>query len=153
MGTILIFPFAPVRYVIHCRICSPTLIDCTTPGPKTPGAPLIGENQLPSLVISGAIALIYLADRTGFWLKEHKQFDLWTFAFLNIFCLFIGLLTVKRADKDLGFLNREQTDEWKGWMQRGSTPRFTRAALTGSPFNSRDSQLPLFRCLQGVWHL
>lgn len=61
-----------------------------------------------------------MADRTSFWLKEQKQFDPWTFAFLNLLCLVAGLATMKRADKDLGFLNREQTDEWKGWMQRGS---------------------------------
>jgi hypothetical protein len=69
------------------------------------------------MVISGSLALIYLADRTGFWLKEQKSFDGWTFALLNLLCLTIGLSTVKRSDKDLGFLNRDQTDEWKGWMQ------------------------------------
>lgn len=69
------------------------------------------------MVVSAAVAVIYVADRTGFWLKEQKQFSPWTFAFLSLLSLGLGLLTVQRADKDLGILNREQTDEWKGWMQ------------------------------------
>ena len=72
---------------------------------------------MPLLVVSLAVAVIYLADRTGFWLKEHKQFSPWSFAFLCLLSLGVGLLTMKRADSDLGILNREQTDEWKGWMQ------------------------------------
>ncbi|KAK7468812.1 hypothetical protein VKT23_003312 [Stygiomarasmius scandens] len=71
----------------------------------------------PMLAISVAGMLIYLADRTGVWLKEQKAFSPWTFAFLTLSTLALGLATVKRADKDLGFLNRDQTDEWKGWMQ------------------------------------
>jgi N-acetylneuraminate 9-O-acetyltransferase len=58
-----------------------------------------------------------MADRSGYWLKEHKQFNPWTCAFLCLLSLAVGLLTVKRADSDLGILNRDQTDEWKGWMQ------------------------------------
>ncbi|KAF8168192.1 O-acetyltransferase [Crassisporium funariophilum] len=78
---------------------------------------LLDPKALPPLVISIAIALIYTADRSGFWLKEQKQFEPWTFGILCMLCLFIGLATVKRGDKDMGFLNRDQTDEWKGWMQ------------------------------------
>ncbi|KAG5653580.1 hypothetical protein H0H81_012087 [Sphagnurus paluster] len=75
------------------------------------------EVQGPAVVFSIGIALIFLADRTGLWLKEQKQFDPWTFGFLCLAALGVGLATIKQSDKDLGFLNREQTDEWKGWMQ------------------------------------
>ncbi|KAG6828706.1 hypothetical protein H0H92_007014 [Tricholoma furcatifolium] len=75
------------------------------------------SSQNPALVFSIGIALIFFADRSGLWLKEQKQFNPWTFTFLCLVALFIGLATVKRSDKDLGFLNRDQTDEWKGWMQ------------------------------------
>ncbi|TFK41248.1 O-acetyltransferase [Crucibulum laeve] len=78
---------------------------------------VIGEKELPALITSTAVALIFLADRTGFWLKEQKQFNGWSFGILSLISLAIGLMTVKRVDKDLGFLNRDQTDEWKGWMQ------------------------------------
>ena len=77
----------------------------------------IGDEHRPVFIVSGAVALMYVADRTGFWFKEQKQFDSWFFGSLSVLALLVGLGTVKRADKDLGFLNREQTDEWKGWMQ------------------------------------
>jgi len=67
--------------------------------------------------MSVGLAIIYLADRSWLWLKEQKQFDGWAFAFLCLCALAAGLATLKRADNDLGFLNRDQTDEWKGWMQ------------------------------------
>lgn len=76
---------------------------------------------MPAVVVSVAAALIYLADRTNFWLKEQKQFSPWVFTFLSLLSLVAGLGTMRQADKDLGFLNREQTDEWKGWMQSQST--------------------------------
>ncbi|KAJ8496908.1 hypothetical protein ONZ45_g12260 [Pleurotus djamor] len=75
------------------------------------------SHRFPSLVFSGVVALAFVADRTPLWEKEHKNFDPWLFGILSLVSIFVGLSTVKRSDGDLGFLNREQTDEWKGWMQ------------------------------------
>ncbi|KZW02532.1 Cas1p-domain-containing protein [Exidia glandulosa HHB12029] len=77
-----------------------------------------GADYAMSMSIFGlAIGVVFFADRTGIWLKEQKAYDPWVFAFLSLAALGVGLGTMKSADKDLGFLNREQTDEWKGWMQ------------------------------------
>lgn len=84
----------------------------------------ISDEHRPIAIISGAVALMYIADRSGFWFKEQKQFDPWFFGSLSVLALLVGLVTVKRSDKDLGFLSREQTDEWKGWMQSRSLDQF-----------------------------
>ncbi|KAH0838245.1 10 TM acyl transferase domain found in Cas1p-domain-containing protein [Lanmaoa asiatica] len=78
---------------------------------------VVNKEHLPAMIFGASMGLIYLADRTGLWLKEQKQFNPWTFGFLCLASLATGLPIVRRADKDLGFLNRDQTDEWKGWMQ------------------------------------
>lgn len=80
----------------------------------------MNKEHLPAMVFGTSIGIIFVADRTGLWLKEQKQFDPWTFGFLCLASLAAGLAIVRRADKDLGFLNRDQTDEWKGWMQSTS---------------------------------
>ncbi|KIY62901.1 Cas1p-domain-containing protein [Cylindrobasidium torrendii FP15055 ss-10] len=79
--------------------------------------PTVQSEHIPRLVFSGSLLVIFFADRSNLWLKEHKHWNPWTFAFLCILTLVAGVATVKRGDKDLGFLNRDQTDEWKGWMQ------------------------------------
>ena len=109
--------YSRVDSVGSTLVVSVTPIDAMRLGPQSSGLPLIRDEEVPALVVSFASAIIFLADRTGYWLKEQKQFEPWTFAFLTLLSLAIGLITVTRADKDLGFLNREQTDEWKGWMQ------------------------------------
>lgn len=121
-------------------------LSCHFTGIKASGLPLVREEEIPLLVFSGVSALAFIADRTGFWLKEQKEFNPWIFAFLSIVSLAIGLLTVKQADKDLGFLNREQTDEWKGWMQSKTNRRvFLRhqTELASSFFRSCYLDIPL----------
>ncbi|KAI0830580.1 O-acetyltransferase [Trametes gibbosa] len=101
-----VFLWAPANWLLARRF-----------SPRSSGMPLLRDDEIPGLVLSFSAAIIYFADRSGLWLKEQKQFDPWTFGFLSILSLAVGVFTVKRADSDLGFLNREQTDEWKGWMQ------------------------------------
>jgi hypothetical protein len=89
-------------------------------------------SSIAPLTISLGTALVYIADRSSFWLKEHKQFDSLTFGFLSIVALGVGLGTLKQSTKDLGFLNREQTDEWKGWMQS----MFARSSQVSVTYNN-----------------
>ncbi|GAA5929765.1 uncharacterized protein JCM15063_004242 [Sporobolomyces koalae] len=72
---------------------------------------------LPLAIFSFAVSFLFVADRTNLFLKENKQYDALTFAILCIASLAAGVVTMKPVEKDLGFLNRDQTDEWKGWMQ------------------------------------
>ncbi|PLW55162.1 hypothetical protein PCANC_05271, partial [Puccinia coronata f. sp. avenae] len=77
------------------------------------------SDRLNSMAIFGAsIVLIYLSDRTSMFNKEQKQFNKLQFATLNLLALLAGIWSATTSEKgDLGLLNREQTDEWKGWMQ------------------------------------
>jgi hypothetical protein len=110
---------------------------------------------MPFTIFGTAILYLFLADRTSVFLKEQKQYNVWTFTVLVLVSLAIGLATTVKRDKDMGFLNREQTDEWKGWMQS----EFTRIWISEEPdayhkfADSCDLDLPLLWSVQGFRNL
>ena len=69
------------------------------------------------LTFGWILVYAYYTDRTHLFGKEHKHFSLEQFWFLVILTSIVGYFTSVTADKDQPFLNRDQTDEWKGWMQ------------------------------------
>ncbi|KAL7308283.1 hypothetical protein PS15m_012151 [Mucor circinelloides] len=80
---------------------------------------------LTALFVFGlAVIYMYMGDRSQLFGKMFKQFDTSTFTLLIVLMLILGAVTLKsnhnsnsEKNNDAGFLNRDQTDEWKGWMQ------------------------------------
>ncbi|CAO3622253.1 unnamed protein product [Cunninghamella blakesleeana] len=77
---------------------------------------------LTSLFIFGfGVLYMYFCDRTHLFGKIHKHYDDVTFTIQMGIILILGIMTMKKKKGDMtedqGFLNRGQTDEWKGWMQ------------------------------------
>ncbi|KAF9586364.1 hypothetical protein BGW38_006280 [Lunasporangiospora selenospora] len=66
-------------------------------------------------IVSAAVVFMYFSDRTTVFAKGNKINALATFFVYSI--LAAGCFTLKVSEKDQPFLNRDQTDEWKGWMQ------------------------------------
>ncbi|KAG0175167.1 hypothetical protein DFQ28_006001 [Apophysomyces sp. BC1034] len=77
------------------------------------------QSVLHALFIFGlGVIYMYFGDRTQLFAKVQKQFDPIAFGALMAVLLVAGILTLKvKKEGDQGFLNRHQTDEWKGWMQ------------------------------------
>jgi hypothetical protein len=68
------------------------------------------------LIFTTVLSLMVIADRTPVFSKIDKVFSWYPFGILIVLVLASGLGTLT-AQKDSGFLNRHQTEEWKGWMQ------------------------------------
>lgn len=76
-----------------------------------------------------AICFCFYADRTQVFEKEQKQFRRREFLMACSAVAIAGLVSIRESrtpntnhkaalkPKDQGFLSRDQTDEWKGWMQ------------------------------------
>ncbi|KAJ3609363.1 hypothetical protein NHX12_023886 [Muraenolepis orangiensis] len=83
----------------------------TAAGPPGPVA------LLRALCRMGAImAYFYLCDRADAFMKEQKFYTHATFFVPLVYVLVLGLFFSENS-KETKVLNREQTDEWKGWMQ------------------------------------
>ena len=93
---------------------------------------LFGSGKVSNALCVLLLSLLYcfVADRTQIFNKLHKQFSNVEFLSLCTIALGAGLLSIRRSTtaqvtkwtsvsgyQDQSFLSREQTDEWKGWMQ------------------------------------
>lgn len=78
------------------------------PGPKAPFQALCRMG-----VIMG---YFYLCDRADVFMKEQKFYTHSTF-FIPLIYIFVLGVFYSDNSKEAKLLNREQTDEWKGWMQ------------------------------------
>lgn len=97
------------------------------------GLSMISTNQTIKAagILAMAILYCFVADRTLIFDRFQKVPNQQTFLQLAALILLGGLFTVRRSDKrsanipakptrttsDQTFLSRDQTDEWKGWMQ------------------------------------
>lgn len=75
------------------------------------------RQALAALATLGLIlAYFYLCDRTNFFMKENKYYSEWSFWLPVGYVLVLGLFFTEEA-RSPRVLHREQTAEWRGWMQ------------------------------------
>ncbi|XP_023945723.2 N-acetylneuraminate 9-O-acetyltransferase [Bicyclus anynana] len=65
------------------------------------------------------MAYFYLCDRTNFFMKENKYYSEWSFWLPVGYVFALGLFFTdeSRSSSHSRVMHREQTNEWKGWMQ------------------------------------
>lgn len=102
------------------------------------------------------VIYMYIGDRTQLFSKIHKDFEPSTFTIQMLCVAFLGLVSVVRqrdGDGDQGFLNRGQTDEWKGWMQLIILVyHFTGASGTAGIYNAVRSLVAAYLFQTGYGH-
>ncbi|XP_075961635.1 N-acetylneuraminate (7)9-O-acetyltransferase isoform X2 [Anarhichas minor] len=101
----------------HRRPVPPDVESLEEKKPATAAAPLGPKAPFQALCRMGVImSYFYLCDRADVFMKEQKFYTHSTF-FIPLIYMFVLGVFYNENTKETKFLNREQTDEWKGWMQ------------------------------------
>ncbi|KAM7384087.1 hypothetical protein PAMA_011437 [Pampus argenteus] len=101
----------------HRRPVPPDVESLEEKKPATAPVPLGQKAPFQALCRMGIImAYFYLCDRADVFMKEQKFYTHSTF-FIPLIYIFILGVFYSENSKENKLLNREQTDEWKGWMQ------------------------------------
>ena len=83
---------------------------------KEPKEPSL-EDFLTSVSLFGFIMFYYhLCDYEHYFAAGQRSYSRDLFAFLMLVLMVVSALSVKR-ETTVKLLNRDQTEEWKGWMQ------------------------------------
>ena len=73
------------------------------------------------LTIALALCYCYVADRTHIFSKLNKQYSSKEFQLFSLAVTILGLISIRGSGASppqrTQFLSRDQTEEWKGWMQ------------------------------------
>ncbi|XP_042362281.1 N-acetylneuraminate 9-O-acetyltransferase [Plectropomus leopardus] len=101
----------------HRRPVPPDVESLEEKKPATAAVPLGPKAPFQALCRMGIImGYFYLCDRADVFMKEQKLYTHSTFFIPLIYILVLGVFYNENT-KETKLLNREQTDEWKGWMQ------------------------------------
>ncbi|XP_077405087.1 N-acetylneuraminate (7)9-O-acetyltransferase isoform X1 [Vanacampus margaritifer] len=101
----------------HHRPVPPDVESLEEKKPASAAAPLGLRAPFQALCRMGVImTYFYLCDRADLFMKEQKFYTHLTF-FIPLIYIFVLGVFYSDNSKETRLLNREQTDEWKGWMQ------------------------------------
>ncbi|KAE8282125.1 N-acetylneuraminate 9-O-acetyltransferase [Larimichthys crocea] len=101
----------------HRRPVPPDVENLEEKKPATAAVPLGPKAPFQALCRMGIImGYFYLCDRADVFMKEQKFYTHSTF-FIPLIYIFVLGVFYSENSKETKLLNREQTDEWKGWMQ------------------------------------
>uniref|UniRef100_A0A3P8VYK9 CAS1 domain containing 1 n=1 Tax=Cynoglossus semilaevis TaxID=244447 RepID=A0A3P8VYK9_CYNSE len=101
----------------HRRPVPPDVESLEEKKPVTAAVPFSPKAPFHALCRMGVImGYFYLCDRADMFMKEQKFYTHSTF-FIPLVYIFVLGVFYSENSKETKLLNREQTDEWKGWMQ------------------------------------